>query len=96
MNAADRYRRWFKYEKDAHQKVLESLRSVPENRRVEADYQKAIDLLAHIFAARHLWLYRMREVKEGPKEPFPRALGLTKLLGKRIRCISSGPSISTV
>src|SRR5262249_37768742 len=60
MNMADRYRRWFEYEKDANQKVLDSYGSVPEARRNTAAYQKGLDLFGHILAARKLWLYRFR------------------------------------
>lgn len=62
----DRYRRWFDYEQDAHAKVVASLRTVPEHQRGNTSYQKALDLLAHIAAARSLWLYRFGVAASGP------------------------------
>jgi len=55
----ERYQRWFEYEKDAHQQVIESLESVPLDCRTSTEYQRAVDLFAHIIAARRLWLGRM-------------------------------------
>jgi len=55
----DRYHRWFDYEKDAHQKVIHSLETVPADRRSSAEYQRAVDLFGHIIAARRLWLGRL-------------------------------------
>ena len=76
---SDRFRKWFDYEEDAHQKVLASLETVPESRRGEKGYQKCLDLLGHIAAARGLWLYRMGVAKNGPasyEELFPEGLTL--------------------
>ncbi|MGH9332163.1 MAG: hypothetical protein ACRD21_00235, partial [Vicinamibacteria bacterium] len=56
---ADRYRRWFAYEKDAHQKTLQSLYEVPEGRRTDPSFQKALSLVGHLVAARQLWLHRL-------------------------------------
>jgi len=58
MTTIERYRRWFEYEKDAHLKTLESFSSVPESTRTRKEFQKAIDLLAHLVAARMMWLSR--------------------------------------
>jgi uncharacterized damage-inducible protein DinB len=55
---AEQYRRWFEYEKDAHAKVVRSLESVPDGWRSGPEYRKAVDLLAHIVAARRTWLGR--------------------------------------
>lgn len=68
---ADRFRRWFEYEKDSHAKVVASLRAVPSESRQAPAFQKAVDLLAHIAAARRLWLYRVGALPEGPAELFP-------------------------
>jgi uncharacterized damage-inducible protein DinB len=54
-----RYRRWFEYEQDAHQKVIQSLESVPAERRDSPEFRKAVDLLAHISGARRMWLTRL-------------------------------------
>jgi uncharacterized damage-inducible protein DinB len=64
MNTADRYRRWFAYERDSHQAVLQYLnRCAAEVRRSPA-FQQAIDLMAHIAAARRLWLARLGVSRE--------------------------------
>lgn len=77
MNA-DRYRRWFEYEKDSHQKVLASLNAVRGELRTAGPFQKAIDLMAHITAARRMWLFRFGVSKE-PAELFPQNVELDDL-----------------
>ncbi len=65
-----RFRRWFEYERDAHDRVLDSLATIPEDRRSSPEYRKAVDLLAHVVAARRNWLAR---IVGGPAVPvFPR------------------------
>jgi uncharacterized damage-inducible protein DinB len=56
---ASRFQRWFEYEQDAHAKVLRSLESVPAERRSSQEFKKAVAILAHIAAARRLWLVRL-------------------------------------
>lgn len=56
---ADRFRRWFEYEQFAHDRVFDSLDSVPPERREDAEYRKAVDLAAHLVAARGIWLSRL-------------------------------------
>ena len=76
---ADRFRKWFEYEKDAHTQVLASLETVPEDRRREGGYQKCLGWLAHLAAARALWLYRMGMAATGPsthEELFPKDVSL--------------------
>ena|SRR5438034_551330 len=68
---AERYRRWFEYEQDAHAKVARSLESVPVQRRPAPEFQKAVALLAHITAARRLWLFRLGIVSGAPTSLFP-------------------------
>jgi uncharacterized damage-inducible protein DinB len=79
----ERYRRWFEYEKEAHEKVLSSLRSVPESRHGDRMFQKAIDLFGHIAAARGLWLHRFGVADKGPDEIFPQGVSLASL-GSRV------------
>jgi len=79
MNMTERYRRWFEYEKDAHLKVLASLDRVPEPGKSDAAFQKAVDLFAHIVAARMMWLHRFGATVETPKEMFPKGVGLNEL-----------------
>jgi uncharacterized damage-inducible protein DinB len=83
---ADRYRRWFAYEKDAHEKTLTSLESVPVGRRDDPSFRKAIGILGHIAAARALWLHRFGVRPSGPgtvAELFPENISL-EVLASRI------------
>jgi uncharacterized damage-inducible protein DinB len=56
---ADRFRRWFEYEREAHAKVFASLGTVPADRRGGPEYKKAVSLMAHLVAARQVWLHRL-------------------------------------
>ncbi|MBX9579825.1 MAG: DinB family protein [Gemmataceae bacterium] len=56
---ADRFRRWFEYERDAHAKVFASLGTVPADRRDGPENQKAVALMGHRAVARQMWLYRL-------------------------------------
>lgn len=76
---SDRYRRWFVYEKDSHAKVLATLQAVPEAVRSDERFQKAIDLLAHLIAARWIWLHRFGAAGMGPSELFPRNVSMEEL-----------------
>jgi uncharacterized damage-inducible protein DinB len=76
---ADRYLRWFDYEKDAHAKVVRSLETVTPERRSAAEYRKAVELLAHLVAARRLWLYRFGVVPKPPPAMFPQGVSLSEL-----------------
>jgi len=77
----DQYRRWLDYERDAFAKALASLETVPHQARSSPDYQKAIDILAHLIGARRLWLARL----EGS------TLSMDKLFPKRADPGSLGP-----
>lgn len=77
MNA-DSYRRWFEYEKDSHAKVLASLKAVPDELRASKSFRKAVDLMAHLAAARRMWLFRFG-VTGQPVELFPQGLELAEL-----------------
>jgi uncharacterized damage-inducible protein DinB len=58
MDTVAQYRRWFAYEKDAHDRVLSSFATVPTAKRAAKEFQKALDLFSHMIAARRMWLYR--------------------------------------
>ncbi|MBI3412213.1 MAG: DinB family protein [Planctomycetes bacterium] len=62
----ERYRRWFEYEKDAHAKVFASFDTVPSDRRDSAEYRRAVAIMAHIVAARRMWLYRLGAIATAP------------------------------
>lgn len=55
---AERYRRWFEYERDAHARVIASFDTVPVERRSSSEYRRAVSILAHVVAARRVWLSR--------------------------------------
>jgi uncharacterized damage-inducible protein DinB len=76
---AARYRRWFEYEKDSHRRVLAALETAPRNARRTAAFRKAIELAAHIAAARGVWLFRLGAAGGGPMDFFPRGLTLPQL-----------------
>ena len=75
---AERYRRWFRYEEESHARVLASLEGVPPDLRGRP-LQKAVDLLAHVVAARILWLSRLTPGIQRPDEIFPREVRLSEL-----------------
>jgi uncharacterized damage-inducible protein DinB len=74
-----RYRRWFAYEKDSHAKVLASLESVPVAGRSTPAFARAVTLLAHVVAARQMWLFRFGVAREAPQEFFPEGVSLPDL-----------------
>jgi uncharacterized damage-inducible protein DinB len=63
---AGRFERWFEYERDAHAKVLRSLESVPAAGRSGPEFERAVAILAHVAAARRIWLVRLG-VLPGPQ-----------------------------
>jgi uncharacterized damage-inducible protein DinB len=67
----NRYRRWFEYEQDAHAKVLASFNSVPTERRETPEFRKAVAILAHVVAARRVWLGRLGVIPTAPGSLFP-------------------------
>lgn len=81
MTFADQYRRWFEYEVDAHAKVLASLESVPADRRDGPEFARATQILAHLIAAREMWLYRFGVLPTPPANLFPGSADLSQLEG---------------
>jgi uncharacterized damage-inducible protein DinB len=73
---ADRFRRWFEYERDAHAKVVRSLETVPAERRSGAEYKRAVSILGHIAAARGVWLFRLGAAPKPPAAMFPENMPL--------------------
>jgi len=74
-----RYRRWFEYEIDAHEKVVASLNTVPADQRGSPAFRKAVDLLAHIVGGRRIWLYRFGKSSDGPPALFPTGASLDEV-----------------
>ena len=56
---ADRFRRWYEYERDGNAKSLDMLASVAADRRDSPEFQKAVGRMAHLVAARRRWLHRL-------------------------------------
>jgi uncharacterized damage-inducible protein DinB len=73
------YRRWLAYERDAHEKMLASLAGASADQRAHPHFQQAIDLAAHLVAARRLWLFRLGGVSEAPRALFPTGSRLADL-----------------
>ena len=63
---ADRFRRWYEYERDCNAKSLAMLASVPAGRRDTPEFQKAVGRRAHLVAARRRWLSRLGHWPESP------------------------------
>ena len=75
---ADRFRRWYEYERDCNAKTLEMLASVPVEKRDAPEFQKALDRLAHMQAARQRWLNRLGHWEQLP-DVFPQGSKLSDL-----------------
>src|SRR5215510_3368635 len=75
---ADRFRRWYEHERDCNAKSLEMLASVPAERRSAPEFQKAVDRVAHLVAARRRWLNRLGHMLEAPGL-FPQSTPLADL-----------------
>jgi uncharacterized damage-inducible protein DinB len=75
----EQYKTWFEYEKDAHLKTIDSLYTVPAKKRKFKEFQKAVDLFAHIVGARIMWLHRFGFLKEKPVDLFPAKVDVNSL-----------------
>lgn len=80
MSSADRYRRWFEYERDAHDKVVRSLETVPADRRASPEYKRALGIFGHLAAARLIWLHRLGLTSDRPASFFPENVELADLV----------------
>jgi uncharacterized damage-inducible protein DinB len=66
----ERFRKWFAFEKHAFGQAVAMLESVPEERRTDATYAKAMSKLIHLAMARKIWLHRMG-LGDKPDAMFP-------------------------
>jgi uncharacterized damage-inducible protein DinB len=80
---ARQYRRWLEYEADAHARVIRSLESVPADRRSSPEYRKAVALLAHIIAARRMWLGRFGAAPPVTGPLFPESVSLAEVVDQQ-------------
>jgi uncharacterized damage-inducible protein DinB len=76
------YRRWFDYEQDAHAKAIQSLESVPWDRRSSPEFIRAVGILAHIVAARRAWLGRLGAAPPATGSLFPQDLSLDQVIAQ--------------
>ncbi len=67
----ERFRHWYEYEKDCNRKVLQMLQSVPPANRSSPLLAKAVGRMAHLVAARHMWLHRLGVVEDRLESWFP-------------------------
>lgn len=68
---ADRFRRWFQYENDVHRSVFASLEGVPTERRESPEFRRAVDIMAHVVAARGIWRRRIQGTSRPQEVRFP-------------------------
>jgi uncharacterized damage-inducible protein DinB len=78
----DRYRRWFEYEQDAHAKVVRSLETVPADRRAAPEFRRAVAILAHVAAARRMWLGRLGAAPPLRAPLFPEGADFTQVVAE--------------
>jgi uncharacterized damage-inducible protein DinB len=76
---AERFQRWFRYEQDVNAKVLQSLEEAPASVKGSAEFQRCLSLMAHIVAARSIWLCRLGGSGAAPAAPFPQKVTLLDL-----------------
>ncbi|MFO0840336.1 MAG: DinB family protein [Phycisphaerae bacterium] len=67
----ERFRHWYDYERDCNAKSLQMLQSVPDESRASPQFARAVGKLAHLIAARHMWLHRLGAVADRPESWFP-------------------------
>jgi uncharacterized damage-inducible protein DinB len=79
MNRVERYRYLFTYEQDAHAKTLASLDAAASELAGTPGFQQALDLAAHLVAARRMWLFRFGILPAPPASLFPRGTALDRL-----------------
>ena len=75
---SDRFRKWYAYEQNCNAQSLEMLASIPDEARSHTEFQKAIDKMSHLVAARRRWLYRLGHFAESPSL-FPKNVALADL-----------------
>ena len=71
LSFAERFRHWYEYERDCNAKTLAMLRSVPAQARGSAAFTRAVGRMAHLVAARHMWLHRLGVSSDRPADWFP-------------------------
>ena len=73
------YRIWYEYERDCNAKMLSMLHSVPQEKRSDPRFAKAVGLAAHLAACRENWLDRMRSGGMNQADWWPKEVSLDSL-----------------
>jgi PhnB protein len=71
LSFAERFRNWYEYERDCNAKSLKMLESVPGEARASPSFARAVGKMAHLVAARQMWLFRLGVVADRPEGWFP-------------------------
>jgi uncharacterized damage-inducible protein DinB len=71
LTFVERFRHGYEYEKDCNRKALQMLRSVPSSARALPSFARAVGKMAHLVAARHMWLHRLGVAPDRPESWFP-------------------------
>lgn len=73
------FRHLFEYERDTHEKILRALNACSESARASEPFQKVVDLMAHVTAARLVWLWRLGRVPTRPDAVLRKGVSLREL-----------------
>jgi len=71
MTSSDEFRRLFRYEQDAHRQTIDALNAAERDHAGDPDFDKAVDLAAHVATCRNMWLARIRGTGTRPDTLFP-------------------------
>ena len=71
LSFVERFRNWYEYERNCNSKSLKMLQSVPAEARASSQFTRAVGKMAHLIAARHMWLFRLGVVADRPESWFP-------------------------
>jgi uncharacterized damage-inducible protein DinB len=72
MALIDRYRNLYDHEKDCNSKMLAMIDSVPEARREDKRFARALAVAGHLAAGRENWLARLTAQGEHQRDWWPR------------------------
>lgn len=82
MSVIARYRAWFEQERDANQKMLAMIDSVPHEARSSEKFERALQLAGHLAACRENWLDRMAAGGTDQADWWPEKVELESLPGR--------------
>ena len=71
LSFTERFGNWYEYERDCNAKSVRMLQSVPPEARASPQFTRAVGKMAHLIAARHMWLFRLGVVADRPESWFP-------------------------